>query len=62
MSVFTYFFVKQSLDHLEDQVNDYLEKNGIDAEDIIKIEHNTTLLDAMNGDILYTVMLVYKRY
>jgi hypothetical protein len=59
MTIKTRFFVEDRLVKLVDMVENYMSDNIIDIEDILKIDHSRFVNS--NGDIITTIMLVYKK-
>jgi|tagenome__1003787_1003787.scaffolds.fasta_scaffold20868359_1 hypothetical protein len=59
MTIKTHFFVEDRLVKLEDMVENYMSDNRIGIEDILKIDHSRFVNS--NGDIITTIMLVYKK-
>ena len=59
MTIKTHFFVEDRLVKLVDMVENYMSDNRIGIEDILKIDHSRFVNS--NGDIITTIMLVYKK-
>jgi hypothetical protein len=59
MTIKTHFFVEDHLVKLVDMVENYMSYNRIGIEDILKIDHSRFVNS--NGDIITTIMLVYKK-
>jgi hypothetical protein len=59
MVIKTHFFVEDRLVKLVDIIENYLSDNEIDENDIIKIDHSRFVNS--NGDIITTIMLIYKK-
>jgi len=59
MTIKTRFFVEDHLVKLVDMVENYMSDNRIGVEDILKIDHSRFVNS--NGDIITTIMLVYKK-
>ena len=59
MVIKTRFFVEDRLVKLVDMIENYLSDKEIDEKDIIKIDHSRFVNST--GDIITTIMLVYKQ-